>query len=106
MNDQQLENKVRRDADKVKKDIRTLLGHGADRIERFEDQVSQGSVKAKEDLATWAEDSASQVGDKFEKVTTSLAQQVSSHPWVAISIGLAFGFLLGSLIKPVQHFME
>ncbi len=36
---------------------------------RFEDNVSQAAGKAKEDLTTWVGDSASQLGEGFEKWT-------------------------------------
>jgi ElaB/YqjD/DUF883 family membrane-anchored ribosome-binding protein len=106
MNDQQLEKKIRQDVNKVSKDIDTLLGDGAIRLGRFEAKVSQSGVKAKEDLITWVEENTSQMGEGIEKVTDSFAQKISSHPWIAISIGLSFGFLLGSLIKPARLILK
>jgi len=52
MNDRQLEKKIRKDAARVKKDISTLAGDGAARLSRLEDNVSQATGKAKEDLTT------------------------------------------------------
>jgi len=69
MNDRQLDNKVRRDAAKVKKDLSTLIGDSAARLGRFEDNLSQVTGKAKEDLSTWVGDGVSQMGDRFEKLT-------------------------------------
>jgi ElaB/YqjD/DUF883 family membrane-anchored ribosome-binding protein len=103
MNDRQFEKKMRQDANKVIKDVHTLLEDGAAQLGRFEERMSQGGKQAKEDLVNWAEESASQMGDGFEKVTGSMAQKVTDHPWVAISVGLAFGFVLGSLLKPARQ---
>ena len=140
MNDQQLENKVRKDAAKVQKDLSTLVGDGAAWFSRFEDNVSQATGKAKEDLTTWVEDGASQLSEGFEKLTddaretvvgaaatvkkdighglsqfNAKAQEVADkvpggfgkkaarYPWVAISIALAFGFLLGNILKPARQ---
>lgn len=139
MNDHQLENKVRQDAAKVKKDSSTLVGDVAARLGRFEGNVSQASGKAKEDLTTWAEDSVSQMSKGAEKladdaretmvgaaatvkqdvrhglndynakaqkvadkVPGGFSEMAAKYPWVAISIAVAVGFLLGSLLKPAR----
>lgn len=137
MNDQQLENKVRKDASKVKRDLNTLTSDGAALFSRFEDNISQATGKAKEDLTTWVEDSISQLREEFEKLTGEaketvvdaaatvkkdvgqgliqyntkvqevadkvpggFSEKAAKYPWVAISMGLAFGLLLGVLLKP------
>ena len=74
MNDQQLNNKVRKDADRIIKDINTLVGDSANRLSRFEDDVNQAAGKAKEDFAAWAEDGASQFSDKFGKMSGNLKE--------------------------------
>ena len=113
---------------------------GAARFSIFEDNVSQATGKAKEDLTTWVEDGVSQLSEGFEKLTgdaretvvgaaatvkedvghglsqyNAKAQEVADkvpggfgekaarYPWVAISIALAVGFLLGSLLKPARQ---
>ena len=140
MNVAQLDNKVRRDATKVKKDMSTLVGDGAAQFDKFGDNLSKSTVKAKEDLTKWAEDGVSQWSDKFEKLSDdaqktivaaastmvkdvgrgmiqynakvqevvdkmpgSVGEMAAKYPWVAISIGLAFGLLLGSLLKPARQ---
>ena len=69
MNDRQLENKVRQDIARVKKDLNALMGDSAARLSRVEDNLSQITGKAKEDLTTWMGDGVSQLSDGFEKVT-------------------------------------
>jgi len=140
MNDQQLDNKVRRDATKVKKDMSILVGDSAAQFDRFGDNLSQSTGKAKEDLTTWAEDGVSQMSEGFEKLTGDSRETViaaaatvkrdvghglsqynakiqevadkvpgrfgemaARYPWVAISLGLAIGLLLGSLLKPARQ---
>jgi ElaB/YqjD/DUF883 family membrane-anchored ribosome-binding protein len=139
MNDLQLENKVRKDAAKVKKDISTLMDDSTARVTRYENTVGQATGKAKEDLTNWVEDNVSQLSEGFEKLTGeaketvvgaaaavkkdvghglsqynakaqevadkvpgSFGKQAASYPWVAITIALVFGFLLGSLLKPFR----
>ncbi len=61
MNDKQLDNKVRQDATKVKNDMNILVGDSAAQFDRFGDNLSQSTDKAKGDLTTWAEDGVSQI---------------------------------------------
>ena len=76
MNDKQLDNKVRRDVTKVKKDMSTLVEDGAAQFDRFGDNLSQSTVKAKEDLTKWAEDGVSQMSEGFEKLTGDARETV------------------------------
>jgi len=140
MKDQQLTNKVRQDAARVKKDLSTLVGDSTARIVRFEDNVSQATGKAKDDLTTWVEDGVSQLSEGVEKLSGDVkksvvhtaatmqkdvghglsqynakaqkvadkvpgdfSKKVTRYPWVAISVALAIGFLLGFLLKPAQQ---
>jgi ElaB/YqjD/DUF883 family membrane-anchored ribosome-binding protein len=140
MNDQQLDNKVRRDVTKVQKDMSILAGDSAAQFDRFGNNLSQSTVKAKDDLTTWAEDGISQMSGGFEKLTGDARETVvaaaatlkkdvehglsqynakvqevadkvpgrfgemaARYPWVAISLGLAVGLLLGSLLKPARQ---
>ena len=139
MNNRQLDNKVRQDAVKVKKDLSALMGDSTARFTRIEDNFSQAADKAKADLTAWVEDSASQLSEGFEKLASDakesvvdaavtvkkdvghglsqynakaqevankvpgdFGKQASKYPWVAISIALVVGFLLGGLLKPVR----
>jgi ElaB/YqjD/DUF883 family membrane-anchored ribosome-binding protein len=140
MNDQKLENKIRQDIQNVKKDLRTLAGHGASKVKRIDGDISDFTGNAKADLTTWVEENVSQVSKDFEKLTGNamdgvasaaatlkkevghglnqynakaqeyaekipggLAEKAARYPWVAISIGLGFGLLLGGLLKPARR---
>lgn len=139
MNDQQLENKVRKDTARVKKDISTLMDDSTARVTRVQDNFSQATAKAKEDLTSWVNDNVSQFGEGFEKmagdakeavvgaaatvkkdvghglsqyntkaqevadkVPGGFGKQAARYPWVAITIALVVGLLLGSLLRPVR----
>ena len=67
MNDQQLE----------KKDLNYLVGDNAIRFSVFENNISQATAKAKEDLTTWAEDGISQLNKGFEKMTGNARQSIA-----------------------------
>jgi ElaB/YqjD/DUF883 family membrane-anchored ribosome-binding protein len=140
MNDQKLENNVRKDAAKVKKDIGGMVEDSAALLSSFEDNVSHVTGKAKSDLTNWVEDGVSQLSTSFEKVTSDasktavnaadsvkkdvgrglrqynakaqktadkipggLGKQAASYPWVAMSIALIIGLVLGSLLNPTRQ---
>lgn len=140
MNDQKLEKKIRQDAAKIKKDLDALVRDSATRFGRFEDDVSQATGKAKDDLTTWMGDGVSQLSEGFEKLTGntretlvdaaatlkkdvghglrhyntkaqevadrvpgSFGKQAARYPWVAITLSLAVGLLLGGLLKPTRQ---
>jgi ElaB/YqjD/DUF883 family membrane-anchored ribosome-binding protein len=77
MNDQQLNNKVRKDADKIIKDINALVGDTSNRLSRFEDDVNQVTGKAKEDLTAWAEDGVTQFSEKFGRMSGNVKDSVA-----------------------------
>lgn len=142
MNDRQLERKISKDAGKVKKDVSELVGDGAVQLGRFGDDVSQAADKARGDLTSWKEDSASRLSEGFEKlkgdameaagsvaatvkkdvghgikqynanamdvankISGGLGEKVTRYPWVAITIGLAIGLLLGGLLYPRRRLL-
>jgi len=140
MNDQKLDKKIRKDAAKVKKDLHTLVRDSTTRMGRYEDNASQATGKAKEDLTTWVVNGIAQLSKGVKKLTGdakdavagtaaavkkdvghglrhynvksqevadkvpgSFGKKTARYPWVAISIVLAVGFLLGSLLKPARQ---
>jgi ElaB/YqjD/DUF883 family membrane-anchored ribosome-binding protein len=140
MNDQQLEHKVRKDADRVKKDINTLVQDSIAQLNRVESSLSKATGKTKEDLTTWAEDGVSHLSKGIDKlsgdaretmgdtastvkkdvghrlsqynakvkeiagqVPNDFGKKVARYPWVAISIGLFVGFLVGMIFRPVPQ---
>jgi predicted phage gp36 major capsid-like protein len=78
MNDQQLENKIRQDAEKIRKDLHTLGEDSIARLGRLEENVKHAAGNTKDDVNTWVENSASQVSDRFEKLSED-AKKSFSH---------------------------
>ena len=76
MNDQHLENKVRADAANIEKDFSSVVKDGVFRFGKYEDNVSQATVKAKRDLTTWAEDGVTQMSKGFEKLADDAKESV------------------------------
>jgi ElaB/YqjD/DUF883 family membrane-anchored ribosome-binding protein len=134
MNNQRMENKVRQDVVKIKKDLNTLRDRAAN-FGRLETKVNQVA----DDVTNLVEDGVTQLGQEFEKLTedtrdtaamlkkdvrhglrqyNAKAQEVASkvpggmakkavkYPWVAISIALLVGLSLGIILKPARQYVE
>ena len=78
MNDRVLDNKIRRDAARVKKDLSTLIGDSATRLSRLEGDFNQYTGKAKEDLTKWVGDGVSQVGDGVGKLASDARESMAT----------------------------
>ncbi|WP_448335629.1 hypothetical protein [Bellilinea sp.] len=139
MNDRKLENKIRQDIARIKKDMETLAGHSATRVTRFGDDLSKGTDNAKGDLVTWAEDNVSDMSKELEQLTGdakdtlvsvaakvrkevghglhqyntkvqefadkapgSLGREAVRYPWVALTLTMVVGLMLGMLLKPAR----
>lgn len=133
MNDRQLQKKIHRDVEQVKKDVGILMKDSAARIH-------VGNGKAPKDLLEWAQSTVSQLSTDLEKVTDgamdtvagaastmkkdigqqlsktssrsqkfmakatdNLGKTVSKNPWAAISVMLALGLILGFAVRPSRQ---
>jgi hypothetical protein len=78
MNDRQFENKVRKDTDQVKKDVRVLVEDGATQLSRLEEKVSLATGKVKDELTTWVDGGVSQLSEGFGKLSDEAKETVIS----------------------------
>jgi hypothetical protein len=76
MNDRQLNIKVRKDADRVKKDLITLLEDSATRFSRIGNNVNQVTGKTKDEVSKWVDDGVSQLSVGIEKMTGDAKETV------------------------------
>ncbi len=78
MKAQLLDKKIRKDADKLRKDINTLAEDSAARINKLEEMASLDYSKAKRDLAKQLENRAGQWRKKVGKLTENATRSVVS----------------------------
>jgi len=108
MNDEQLENKVRKDAGKVTEDLSTMLGNRVSQLSKgFEkltgdakETVVGAAATVKKDVGHGLSQYNDKAQDFADKVPEGFSKKAARYPWVAITIGLFVGFLLGILLKP------
>jgi ElaB/YqjD/DUF883 family membrane-anchored ribosome-binding protein len=128
MKDKAFTKKVNRDVDQTKKDFSTLGEDGVTGMTRIkkdlvtlgEDGVT-GLSRKFEQLANDTKEMATdavktlnkdvghglsqynaKVQDVADRVPGGFGEKAARYPWVAISISLAVGFLLGSYLKPAR----
>lgn len=108
MKDKAFENKVNRDVDRAKKDIATLGEDGVTGLSRkYEQLVGEAKTMvtgAMKTLNEGAEQGLSQYNEKVQEVVDRIpggfSKKIAGYPWVTITMSLAFGLLLGVLLKP------
>ena len=108
MNEQQFKAKMEKDGNRVKKDFSTYVGDNASQLKEEFDQFS-GTVKdnvnettsmIKKQVGLGLEKYNSKAQETVDGFKGGISQNVKKYPWVVISLGLIFGFILGALLKP------
>ena len=131
MNDKAFEKKVNRDVDQAKKDFTTLGEDNVTGLVRIKKDLvtlgDDGVTGVSRKFEQVADDTQEMVTDAVktlnkdvghglshynvksqevaDKVPGSFCKKAARYPWVAISIVLAVGFLLGSLLKPARQYI-
>ncbi|OGO36922.1 MAG: hypothetical protein A2W35_09970 [Chloroflexi bacterium RBG_16_57_11] len=108
MNDKAFENKVDRDIDKAKEDLATLRDDGVTGLSRKVEQLADDAKKMVADQVKTVNKEIGQglsqynakVQNIADRVPSDFSKMVAVYPWVTITISLAFGLLLGALLKP------
>ena len=111
MNEQQFETKMEKDGMKVKKALDHMAGDGVshlkDGFNEFTGIVKDNAKGAVSSIRSDVNDGLKQYNSKAqeiaEKFNNGIGKNVSKYPWVVISLGLVFGFMLGFLLKPSRQ---
>ena len=101
---------VRQATGKAKDDLSTWvedgvsqLGDGLEKMTTDAKETVVGAVKTvKKDVGHGLSQYNSTVQEVANKVPGSFGKKAARYPWVAMSIALIVGFLLGALLKPVR----
>jgi ElaB/YqjD/DUF883 family membrane-anchored ribosome-binding protein len=111
MNEKQMERKIQQDSVKVKKDLNSmmedsvsLVSKGLERLTgEAKDTLISTSETMKKDIGHGIKQYNTKVNELSKNVPGDLGKKVAQYPWVAISIGLGIGLLLGGLFKLTQR---
>lgn len=128
MKDKAFEKKVDRDFDQAKKDFNTLTEDNVTglanmkkalvtlrddgvtglsrKFEQLTDTTTEmvtDAVKAlNKDVGDGLSEYNAKVQEAADKVPGGFGEKAARYPWVAMSIALAAGFLLGNILKPAR----
>jgi ElaB/YqjD/DUF883 family membrane-anchored ribosome-binding protein len=106
----QFEDKVSQAPGKAKEDLTTWVEDGVSQLSEGFDKVTDDAREAVVSAATAVkkdvEHGLSQYNAKAQKVADKVpggfGEKAARYPWVAISLALVVGFLLGSFLKPTR----
>ena len=115
MNDKAFENKVNQDIDKAKEDVATLREDAATlgddgviglsrKLEQLTDETKDmvtNAVKTlNKDFGHGLSTYNAKIQDVADRLPGDFGKKAARYPWVTITMSLAFGLLLGRLLKP------
>jgi ElaB/YqjD/DUF883 family membrane-anchored ribosome-binding protein len=106
-----LEDKVNQATGKAKEDLTTWVGGNVSQLsEGFEkltgdarEAVVGAASTVKKDVSHGLSQYNAKAQEVADKVPGDIGRQAARYPWVAISIALAVGFLLGIMFKPTRQ---
>jgi len=111
MNQSNQEKQTEQDAARVKKDLNTMLSNRVsqitEEIEKLSDEAKDAMFgvadTVKKDVEVRLDQYNSRAQEVVEKVPGGLVEKTVRYPWVAVSIALVAGLILGGLLKPSRQ---
>jgi ElaB/YqjD/DUF883 family membrane-anchored ribosome-binding protein len=106
-----LEDNVTQATGKAKGDLTKWVEDGtsqlSDGFEKLSDNAKKTAVSTvatvKKDVGHGLSQYNAKAQEVADKVPGDFGKQAAKYPWVAISIAMAVGFILGSLLRPAQQ---
>ena len=108
MNNQKLEKKIQQDTADLRRDLNMLMENSVSNVtDGFEkvkndtkETVSSAAKSVNKDVKHGLGQYNAKVQEYANKVSKGFGDTVVKYPWVAITIGMGLGLLLGGLLKP------
>jgi ElaB/YqjD/DUF883 family membrane-anchored ribosome-binding protein len=110
MNEPGLDKQGQQDTDRIKKDLNKML---ANRVSQITEEIDKFTGEAKEamlgaadsvkkDMEVRLDQYNSRAQEVVEKVPGGLVEKTARYPWVAVSLALAAGLVLGGFLKSTR----
>ncbi|GAP13590.1 uncharacterized conserved protein [Longilinea arvoryzae] len=95
--------------DKAREDLTTWAEDGASRVsegfEKLKGDATDAAATMQKDVGHGLSQYNAKAREIANKVSAGIGEKVARYPWVAISIGLGIGFLLGVLLRPARKLL-
>lgn len=107
-----LEDNFRQTTGKAKEDLTTWVEGSVSKVsegfgrmtDNVRETVDDTAASVKKEVGHGLSQYNKKVKEVVDKVPGNLNAKAARYPWVAISIALAFGFMLGSMLRPSQKY--
>jgi len=111
MNDKTFENKVNRDIGNTKKDLVTLVEDGVTGLNRTFEKLTDNAKETVAGVVKTVQQSVGhsmsqyngKVQDVADRVPGGFGKKAARYPWVTVTLFMAFGMLLGAVLKPSRR---
>ncbi|MBA4385524.1 MAG: hypothetical protein C0410_12370 [Anaerolinea sp.] len=111
MNEKEFETKMEKEGTKVKNSVESMAGDGIAQLkagyDEFKGTVKENVSEAAQTIKKEVNHGMKQYNNKAQEVANRLPfdlnHSIRKYPWVVISLGLVFGFMLGVLLKPSRQ---
>ena len=108
---QDLEKNIQNDVTDLRRDLNTLKENSATNVAKgFEkmrketkDTLSEAAETVKKDVGQGIGRYNSKAEEFVDRLPGDFVEKVAKYPWVAITVGVAIGFLVGGLLKPSRR---
>lgn len=111
MNEQQLEKKIQQHTADIRGDLNSLLENGVSNMTKGIEKLTSDTKETlsgtaetiKKDVEFGIDQYNAKAQEYANKVPGGFGDKVKKYPWVAITVGLGIGLLLGGLLKPSRR---
>lgn len=85
--------------------IDSSVSQMGDMADETRDAISDAAKKVKQNIGHSFSQYNAKAQEVVDKVPGGFGEKAAKYPWIAISVALTVGFLLGSLLKPARRLM-
>ena len=114
MNGKRFDKRINRDFDRAKRDLAVLKDDAVTGLNMKFEQLAERPIKTaavtmknlNKSIGQGLNQYNAKVQEAVSNVPGDLGKKVAGHPWVAITMSMVLGLMLGVLLKPGRHIVS